>query len=73
MNKERIVASIKGRNIVAFRCNFSFDSPDVFMHQGGLNVYQIACYYGVPEIMKYLEDNGFGFLANELDDEISFI
>lgn len=67
-----LVRATQDRDLVEFIRQITFKFEIVTEKKDGLNIYQIASFFGSIEIMEYLDDHGFSYLSDELDDEIPF-
>ena len=64
---ETLLDYIQNDRLTGFRLYIESRISSINDRVDDLNIYQMACVLGSVKIVKYLDNNGFGFLGEELD------
>ena len=68
MNSQNILSAIKHDSRKEFLSFLQCDPLVLDSKIENLNIYQVACILGSVSILSYLDQEGYGFLRDELDD-----
>ena len=66
MNSD-LLQYIQNDDLTSLKRYISGVDNSILESQDDLNIYQIACILGSTKILRYLDNNGLGFLGKELD------
>ena len=69
---EAFLNTIKTDQLNNFQHNLNVNPLLLDWRSNDLNIYQIACFFGSIKIVKFLENEGYSFLGDEIDDDVSF-